>query len=62
MRASETFDSVDCYGFDFYNKAEEGRTNLHYYEEVHNFKGYKWHNFDQEKRFLTALPNVNFHY
>ena len=60
--ASETFETVDCYGFDFYEKAQEGDTKLHYYEEVYNFKGYEWHNFQKEREVLSSLTNVTFHY
>ena len=58
--ASRTFDTVNCFGFDFYDKSNPDRVDYHYFENVNNYKGHNWHNFDQEKEFLYSLPNVKF--
>jgi len=53
--ASNFFESVDCFCFDFF------RTNSdHYFEKINKWDGYKSHDFSVEERYLQTLENVNF--
>ena len=58
--ASRIFNTVKCYGFDFYAKSEPKRIDYHYFEDVCGYNGHKWHNFSREKSYLYSLSNVTF--